>query len=99
MQEKSVVWSIGYGQLFSKRTIIAKPLSEQLLPFDKAEVLAKQKSILDKVKDFIDTDLNPKKRNFLNPNKENYHPIAMDIEDILESVSYTHLTLPTIYSV
>ena len=47
----------GYGQLFSKRTIIAKPLSEQLLPFDKAEILAKQKSILDKVKDFIDTAL------------------------------------------
>ena len=79
----------GYGQLFSKRTIIAKPLSEQLLPFDKAEILAKQKSILDKVKDFIDTDLNPKKRNFLNPNKENYHPIAMDIEDILESLGIT----------
>ena len=60
--------------------IIAKPLSERLLLFDKAGILAKQKSILNKVKDFIDTDLNSKKMNFLNTNKENYDPIVTNIE-------------------
>ena len=73
----------GYGKFFSKRTIIAKPLSEQLQAFEGAEILGKQKLILNKVKNFIDSDLNPKKRNFLNPAKDNYDPITMIIDDRL----------------
>ena len=79
----------GYGQFFSYKTIIAKPLSEQLLPSEKAEILGKQKIILTKVKNFIDTNLNPKKRNFLNPEKDNYNPITMTIKNILEFLGIT----------
>ena len=59
-------------------------MSEQLQAFERAEILGKQKLILNKVKNFIDSDLNPKKRNFLNPAKDNYDPITMNIDDILE---------------
>ena len=79
----------GYGKFFSNRTIIAKPLPEHLLPFEKVEILEKQKSVLDKVKHFIDSDLNPKKRNFLNPDKDNYNPITMSVENILELLDIT----------
>ena len=79
----------GYGQFFSRKTIIAKPLSEQLLPSEKAKILGDQKVILIKVKNFIDANLNPKKRNFLNPDKDNYNPITMTIENILEFLGIT----------
>ena len=33
------------------------------------------------------------------PKKRNYHPVAVILAPITVPVSYTHLTLPTIYSV
>ena len=67
---------------FHMENLVSMP--EHLLSFEKVEILEKQKSVLNKVKHFIDSDPNPKKRNFLNPDKDNYNPITMSIENILE---------------
>jgi len=64
-------------------------LSEQLSPSERATIVTNQKTILHKVKSYIDTNLNPKKRNFLKPEKPNYEPITLSITDVLLSLNIT----------
>ena len=61
-----------FGKFFTDRTIVAEPLPEQM-PYDEREdVLSKRKSILDKVKDYIDTNLDPKSINLYQPDQPNF---------------------------
>ena len=61
-----------YGRYFSDRTIIAKPLSSDLNSNEKDDLLVWRENILSKVKDYIDTNLSPVKRNIIDPTKDNF---------------------------
>ena len=68
-----------YGRFFSDRKIILKPLDPSLDPEERHEILAPRKCLLEKVKKYIDGDLNPAKVNVIDPNKENYkRPLTID---------------------
>ena len=71
-----------YGRFFSDRTIILKPLDPSLDPLERNEVLDSHKSLLEKVKKYIDAGLNPVKVNVIDLQKENYKP-PPTIDEIL----------------
>ena len=69
-----------FGQFFTSRTIVAEPLSDELDPELKTNILDRQNEILSIVKDEID--------DVLNPSKPNYNPGLTDT-DIFKSVNIT----------
>ena len=52
------------GRFFTERTVVAKPLSDSLTELEKAEIMLVRSTILNKVKAYIDSELNPVKHNF-----------------------------------
>ncbi|XP_057310099.1 uncharacterized protein LOC130648095 [Hydractinia symbiolongicarpus] len=74
-----------FGRFFSERTIVALPLSKDIDPDERSEILKNKEVILNKVKDYIDTELNPKKKNILNSNQENFE-ITPTISEILDEL-------------
>ena len=73
-----------YGCSFSFRTIISKPLNSSLDPKDRNETLNSRKSLLEKVKNYIDEELNPAKVNVIDPEKESYKPPPAIDETLLK---------------
>ena len=73
-----------YGCFFSFRTIISKPLNSSLDPKDRNETLNSRKSLLEKVKNYIDGELNPAKVNVIDPEKESYKPPPTIDETLLK---------------
>ena len=68
-----------YGRFFSERTIISKPLDPSLDPEERHEILDSRKSLLEKVKKYIDEELNLAKVNVIDLEKENYKlPLTID---------------------
>lgn len=82
---KNVECRYSFGRYFCDRTIIAEPLSDDLSEEEKGDLLQNRHNILNKVKDFIDKNLNPRKINFLDPLKENYVELKT-ISEILEDI-------------
>ena len=64
-----------FGKFFTERTIISLPLPNHLPDTVKNNILNEGERILSMVKNYIDTHLDPRKRNILHPLK--------DFEDIL----------------
>ena len=54
-----------FGKFFTSRTIIAQPLPDSLSVDKKNEIMQNRKQLLKKVKQYIDTELNPSKKFFL----------------------------------
>ena len=54
-----------FGKFFTSRTIIAQPLPDSLSVDKKNEIMQNRKQLLKKVKQYIDTELNPSKKNFM----------------------------------
>ena len=77
---RNIPCRFNFGQFFTKRTIIAEPLDENMDEEIKNNVLNRRKEILSKVKQKIDE--------VLNPSKENYDATATE-KDILDSVGVT----------
>jgi hypothetical protein len=77
---KNIPCRFNFGQFFTKRTIIAEPLDENMDEEIKNNVLNRRKEILSKVKQKIDE--------VLNPSKENYDGTATE-KDIFDSVGVT----------
>ena len=50
------------GKFFTNRTITAKPFSDSLSVDEKNEIMGSRKLLLKKVKQYIDTELNPSKK-------------------------------------
>ena len=50
------------GKFFTNRTIIAQPFSDSLSVDEKNEIMGSRKLLLKKVKQYIDTELNPSKK-------------------------------------
>ncbi|XP_057316777.1 uncharacterized protein LOC130657796 [Hydractinia symbiolongicarpus] len=68
-----------------RKTIVALPLSKDIDLDERSEILKNKEVILNKIKDYIDTKLNPKKKNILNPNQENFE-ITPTISEILDEL-------------
>ena len=74
---KNVSCRFGFGQFFTKQTLVAQPLDENLDDESKSSILNRRKEILCLVKQKIDE--------LLNPSKENYDATLTET-DILHSV-------------
>ena len=61
-----------FGKFFTDHTIVSEPLPDELSQQERNDILQQRESVLSKVKEYIDLNLNPKKVNILNPGKENY---------------------------
>ena len=77
---KNIPCRFNFGQFFTKQTIVAEPLDENINPEIKRNILDRRKEILTKVKQKIDE--------VLNPSKENYDATLSE-KDILDSVGVT----------
>ena len=64
------------------------PLDSNLPEDVKNNILNERDRILRNVKEYIDNNLNPKKRNILNPLKENYEKVP-NIPNILKELNLT----------
>uniref|UniRef100_A0A7M5V9S6 ATP-dependent DNA helicase n=2 Tax=Clytia hemisphaerica TaxID=252671 RepID=A0A7M5V9S6_9CNID len=71
-----------FGKFFSEKTIVSEPLPLELPHEEKETILALRKEVLSKVRDYINSNLNPDKRNFFNPDEENYNPVP-SIDEVL----------------
>ena len=76
-----------YGRYFTNKTIITEPLPQDLSDEERANVLKRQKSVLDKVKKYIDTNLNPRTVNIFDEDKDDYCK-PKTISEILEELEY-----------
>ena len=61
-----------FGKFFSKETIVAEPLPENMPEEIKVLVLRKRNEILYKVRDFINNFLNPSKKNFYDSTRDDF---------------------------
>ena len=78
-----------YGQFFTEKTIIAKPLDSELTNNQKQRVLAWRKILLTKVKKYIDDNLNPAKVNVIDPTKDNFTQ-PLSIQEILDELEISN---------
>ena len=67
-----------FGEFFTTRTIIAQPLEDSILE----DIKRYRNTILKKVKNYIENELNPSKKNFLDKTKDDYIQLK-SIEEIL----------------
>ena len=74
-----------YGQFFTEKTIIAKPLDFELTNDEKQEDLAWRKTLLKKVRKYIDDNLNPAKVNAIDTTKDNFTQ-PLSIQEILDEL-------------
>ena len=61
-----------FGKFFTTRTIIAEPLPENMTEEVKFQVLRTRSELLNKVKRYIDSELNPSKINLYDCSREDY---------------------------
>ena len=69
---KNVDCRYSFGKYFTDKTIVAEPLPEEMSIEAKSIKLECRNSILEKVKNYIDLELNPKRVNFLDKSKDNF---------------------------
>ena len=72
-----------FGKCFTSQTIIGQPLPEDMPESVKSDILEKRQVLLKKVKDYIDTELDPSKKNFYDKSMDNFEEL-MTIDEILE---------------
>ena len=69
---KNIDCRYSFGRFFTDRTIIADPLPDDMSGDEKESILQKRYAILNVVKEYIDTNLDPRKVNILDPLKPDY---------------------------
>ena len=82
---KNEVCRFHFGKFFSKQTIVAKPLPSGMPESIKHSVLVKRKEILSRVKDYINTNINPAKVNFYDSSKDTFVKLK-SISEVLEEL-------------
>ena len=76
----------GFGKLFCKRTIISEPLcDDSLCEVEKHALLVKRNDALQKVQNYIDENLHPRKQNILDPSQLNFVEIP-SMDEILNTL-------------
>ena len=74
-----------FGRFFTDRTIIAIPLSQDIPVEQKNKIIEQSKLLLSKVKEYIESNLDPRKRNILNPQNNNFEEVPT-INEILQEL-------------
>ena len=74
-----------FGRFFTDHTIIAVPLSKDISIDEKTHIIEQRKLLLSKVKEYIDTNLDPRKRNILNPQNDDFEAVPK-INEILQEL-------------
>ena len=77
-----------FGTFFADHTIIALPLQDDLPEDVRNSILNERERILTKVKQYIDSNLDPRRKNILNPFKENFEEVP-SIQNILMKLNIT----------
>ena len=77
--------SFSYGQYFTEKTIIAKPLDFEFSNDKKQEILTWRNTLLRQVKSYIDKNLNPEKVNVIDPTKDNFTQ-PLNVQEILNEL-------------
>ena len=77
--------SFSYGQYFTEKTIIAKPLDFEFSNDKKQEILTWRNTLLRQVKSYIDKNLNPEKVNVIDPTKDNFTQ-PLSVQEILNEL-------------
>ena len=72
-----------FGKFFADRTIAAEPLSEDMPEEIKNQVLKNRSDLLSKVKRYIDTELDPSKKNFYDSTRSDYEVVYCHLKRIL----------------
>ena len=78
-----------FGKFFTDHTIIGLPLLEDLPEDVRNSILNERERILTKVKQYIDSNLGPRRKNILNPFKENFEEAYRNIQNILMKLNIT----------
>ena len=71
-----------FGRFFTDRTVIAVPLLKEIPVDERAHIIEWRKLLLTKVKQYIDTNLDPRKKNILKPQCDNFEGVP-SIDNIL----------------
>ena len=74
-----------YGRFFTEKTIIAKPVNSEISKNKKQKILTRRKTVLEKVKIYIDDNLNPAKVNVVDPTRDNFTQ-QLSIQEILNEL-------------
>ena len=77
-----------FGKFFTYRTIIAQPLLDSLSVDEKNEIMGNRKVLEKKIRQYIDTELNPSKKNFYEKSRDDYEEIK-SIDEILEFLEFS----------
>ena len=77
-----------FGKLFAKETLVEEPLPENMPEEIKVLVLRKRNEILDKVRNYINSFLNPSKVNFYDRTRDDFIEVKSGSE-VLEELSIT----------
>ena len=65
-----------FGRFFTERTIVTKSLSDSLTEHEEAEIMFVRSTILNKVKAYIDSELNPVKHNFYDKSRDDFENVG-----------------------
>ena len=79
-----------FGRFFSNRTIVAEPPLDNMPEEIKMQVLRNRNDLLSKVKSYIDTKLNPSKKNFYDSSRSD-HENVKSIDEILASLEISRV--------
>ena len=74
-----------FGRFFTDHTVIAVPLSKDLSEGQRIQRLKQRESLLNSVTEYINANLDPKKHNILNPQKDNFEQVP-EIKEILQEL-------------
>ena len=72
-----------YGQYFTEKTIIAKPLDSKFSYDKNQEALTWRNTLLRQVKSYIDNNLNPVRVKVIDPTKDNFTQ-PLSVKEILD---------------
>ena len=72
-----------FGKFFTSHAIIGQPLKDHIPQDVRPDQMQRRNAILKRVKSYIDDELNPSKKSFLESSKEDYVELK-SIDEILE---------------
>ena len=73
-----------FSKFSTNKTVIARPLADSVIPDIKLQKIQQRNNILKKMKNYIDNELNPSKKNFLDSTKEDCEELK-SIDEIVAS--------------
>ena len=77
-----------FGKFYTNHTIISLPLQQDLPEDQKNSILNERERTLTTVKQYIDSNLDPRRKTILNPFKENFEKVP-SIQNIVMELNIT----------